>query len=315
MNNSINVAFTFDLDPDQFDIFISEKYRSEFNWYNIEESCKIALKSLEETFEENLKCTWFVRVDDQVKFYMGSSTGFLEKYEKLINFLIKKKQLIGFHPHLEKFDKVKQKWVINKNKDEIAEQFFNSFNDFRLFGLSPEVTRIGGNLSQPELYQLMDKLGVKVDSSALPGRYRNDNERNFNWKHTKGNIYNPSFQNPQLNKEPKLSLIEIPFTMFNIKADYDLTPVSRYVDFTFNAKKVEEAFKSVLIKDNTLLIILHPSLLTFSNFRENHGLIKYGLNNFKKNIVFLKKYLTKCYKNICFVSLKELGRKYNERKI
>ena len=158
----------------------------------------------------------------------------------------------------------------------------------------------------------MDKLGVIVDSTAIPGRYRNDSERHFNWKLTNGNIYRPSFKNPQISDKHKLNLIEIPFTMFKIKADYDLFPFSRYVDFTFEAKKVKEAFKTIQIRNNTLLIILHPSLLSYSNLREKHGLIKYGLMNFKKNILFLKRYLKSTYHEINFVSLKDLSKKYNE---
>ena len=205
-SKNLKLIFTFDMDPDNFDFHISNNYRSELSWQGLEIGCKKALNCIEDIFKQNVKCTWFARADNQIEQYMGRKTSFLENFEKLIQYLCDRKQLIGFHPHLERFDNKTNKWILENNLKDLLLNFELSFNSFRRFGLSPKVVRIGGNLSEKNLFIKMEQVGVEIDSSAMPGRYRKDKERSFDWRKTPNTIFKPSLKDPQIPGNPSLKL-------------------------------------------------------------------------------------------------------------
>ena len=100
--------------------------------------------------------------------------------------------------------------------------------------------------------------------------------------------------------------------MFELKTEYDKKPLPRYIDFTFDHFFIKKGLINILNNKKYLIIVCHPSLLFDKIKRNNHLLLKFGTDNFIKNVKFLKIILEKLNYNYTFVTLKELSENTHE---
>jgi len=133
-------------------------------------------------------------------------------------------------------------------------------------GLGFSSIRIGESFHCTDLMRLIDDLGYRIDSTALPGRVRRDAQRSFDWLVTPNKPYHPSRSDYRRPGQPCLKVLEIPMTTMHFKADYDAQPMLRYASLTYRPDIFATGLSHYLREnqrgDNQpIVFIVHPAEL------------------------------------------------------
>jgi len=225
----------------------------------------------------------FLRADYQIFKTYGAYDFLLSENPKLINKIENQKSEINWHIHI--YNNSDGNWNLAKTSSQITDLFLNDYENIKkICDINSNIIRIGECLMNNELMNLLDSLGIKIDSTALPGRKRNDIEKFFDWEKTNNNIYYPSKEDYRISGENKLSIIEAPMTTLLIKAEYDIEPIYRYFNLSFKSSALFYSFEEHLSKHNFLISITHPFEVIGKG---NHGLISFSMDTFLKNINIL----------------------------
>lgn len=254
------------------------------------EKIQFAVESLELLFMEielnlgvRVPITWFIRCDNSVSVVTGRPEGLLHKLDKFIDRRLEKGDDFGFHPHLYKFDGCT--WSSEMEPQRQQEQLVNSALAWkRYFGCLPSLSRMGEAAMNNLIADTISELGIKIDSSALPGRARTDNGFNFDWETTSKHAYFPSrtdYRIPAGIEGLPQNFLEAPFAMLPTKCSYDQKYVSRYLNLAFKSDVFLDAlsgFEAI----STSIAVLHPHELLNTN--RPHPLISYDPKTLYSNI-------------------------------
>ena len=302
-NKLLPIALTFDIEKYDFDSSI--KKSNDDSWDSISTGINAVLNNLEEIeLRESIeiKATWFIRCDNEVKSDNGERAYLLEKYKNIWKDLSKKGHEIGFHPHL--YCIKNNNWTLDTNPIEQVNQLKDSFKDFRSKGFNPISSKIGDAYCSNHIMNALNDLGIKFDCTAMPGRKRKDDQRNIDWSKTKDSYYYPSYKNYQVEGLKNYKLLEIPMTMIATRADYDKAKFQRYFDLSFHSRVFEEGYEKIITNSKYILLTSHPSTIIEGN--NNHGLLSFSSNVFFNNLYNL---IRTCKKNLIkykFVRVKDL---------
>jgi len=215
------------------------------------------------------KINWLVSDDKEI----------LKKFCKIKNTLLNKDDEIGIHCLLPKFVDLKKGKI-----DEIESYLVKSKKMFEDFNLNPQSSRILGCTSSNDLMSSLQKYGIKVDSSAIPKRKR-ENKIAFNWEKTPNYPYYPSKTDYRIESdstENRLNILEVPLSTISIKTSYDHVPTLRYMDLSFHNHLLKNGIKNCLENSNFLISIIHPQVL-MNGYPENE-LISTCQENFVENL-------------------------------
>jgi hypothetical protein len=156
--------------------------------------------------------------------------------------------------------------------------------------------------------QALDRMGLAIDSTAVPGRYRNDESRQFDWRPTPNRAYHPSREDFRIpGNGSSLRLLEVPMTTSPVFADYDKAPVRRYLNPTFHEHLFLEGLQAYLARlsdevEHDLVLIFHPDELLP---REPNGLHNFGWETFCRNLNVLTELLAASHHQPRFCRLSE----------
>jgi hypothetical protein len=215
---------------------------------------------------------------------------------------------IAWHPHLYRHEDGNWKQEIDEAK--LESYLIGSFRSIKRRDWHISSVRIGENYCSERILSTLDSLGIEFDSTAMPGRERNDAQRNFDWLETPRTPYRPSKRNFRIAGEPSYNIIELPFTMKKIKAEYDENPLLRYIDLSFHPEILKPALSNIAMNNDFLITVTHPSCLMPDVFSGRHGLLAYSNCAFKENLTHL---LTECKaheRKYRFVGLSQGARDY-----
>lgn len=233
----------------------------------------------------DLPVTWFIRCDKSVQVNLGQYTGLLEKIKKFISNKLDTGDSFGLHPHLYSFSErvnVSNSLTKTEIQDQLGEAFL-AWKDF--FGETPKFSRIGEARMCNIIAKSLETHGIKIDSTALPGRSRKDNGFNFDWTLTKNSPYNPSIYNYQIessNYHENYNFTEVPFTMIPTKSKIDKYTIYRYLNLSFKNQIIKDPIE--LIDDNQdVICVVHPHEVN-SGAEKKHPIISYDGDEFFKNI-------------------------------
>lgn len=196
------------------------------SWRGVEEGIPAFMRlrdKIENKFDYEIPLTWFFRSDDQLKMIYGDAAWMLNKFKGVVKLLLDKKDEVGWHGHTWRWSPENKSWYqeINDKKWIIAcyKEGFSSF--IRAAGFKPFCFRAGWCFHNNVSLGVLDKLGVVVDLSAMPG-IKNLGEKNTkdgsifygyaDWQRTNSYPYFPSKDNYQVTKEDNYALLEIPMT-------------------------------------------------------------------------------------------------------
>jgi len=226
----VTVAICCDVDPDVLGYNLPatrfDAYKDKLGWKgvnNIPKAREIC-NSVEDSNSNDVKITWYVRSDKQMKIIFNDYAYPLKNFSNIWKELEQQGDEIGWHPHLCRWS--------NQNKCWYQETFDNKWISHCLEKGHKEFLRLAKNLTSIKMgwrfhnnytIKKVNDLGLTVDLSASPGikcegspDERGSHYLNaYDWSITPQKPYFPSkkdYRRPPKNNEQSLSVLEIPAT-------------------------------------------------------------------------------------------------------
>lgn len=284
---SVKVFLTCDLDPDQATQANPE--RSRFTWKGLD----LLPQILDELLSRKMLGTLFVRSDAQIKTLFGDALYLFKQFKPVLDDAVNNGFELGWHPHLYK--EVQNEFLPLQNSAEACAQLQQIFTELQSASLRFSSVRVGEAWHSTEMMRLLDAMGFEVDSTALPGRKRDDAARSFDWSSTPNEPYHPCTSDYRTPGSQKLKILEVPMTTSLIKTSYDKAPTARYLNPTFRPELFKAGLENYLgafksSKNHSLVIIFHPGELLP---QPENGLHVFGWDNFVKNLSVLEEVLNR----------------------
>ena len=298
------IALTFDAEADAFDPSIAPTDPQ--SWRGIEEGIPVVdslLHDRKDSFGEGPRSTWFVRCDDQVADLTGSHAYLLDHYRPCWATHQANGDEIGFHPHL--YQPIKGKWVQETDADAIVAQIDRSYAAMRAAGFDGKVSRMGEAFGSNAVMQALDQLGMRSDSSAMPGRVRMDGARSLDWSMTPSSPYYPSCADYRITGEPARKVLQIPMSMAWTRATYDKEPFRRYVDLSFHHEALRKGIPALVAEARIIVTITHPSTVLPPLKGDPHGLLSFRPEDFALNLDCIEDHIKRLGRPFRFVTLSE----------
>lgn len=303
----ILVALTFDLDPDSFDTSIGAHRAAQMTWRGIEEGVPAILDVLDNVGERP-RATWFVRADDHVAEVCGDAGALLDAHDALLRSLANSADEVGWHPNL--YRRSGEGWAVETDDDAAADQMHRGAEAFRARGWPLQCSRMGENLGSNRIMQTLEDLDIALDSTAMPGRRRNDEERCFDWLETPREPYFPDRDDYRRPGEPSFAVLEVPMTMVPVKADYDEAPLDRYIDLAFHPRALRQGLSGRLANAKMIMTVTHPSCVLPGIASKPHGLLSFDIGAFEQNLRQIVDDCDRLGRRIRFVTLSEAARSF-----
>jgi hypothetical protein len=303
--NNFFVVFSVDVDEDDVDkAFISKD--KHYNWRGLEEGIPLIKKSLNGYHDHQgskIKYTWFLRCDRQIENLYGESDYLLNRYINVWRDLNNNGDEIGwhFHPYDHERD-------VLDNYNQLVQDARDSFNMINEHGFNILSSRIGRSYCSNELIDEFDKIGLKVDSTALPGRKRFDEVNSFDWETTEEIPYFPSKNDYRISGKDVYSILEVPFSMILTRASYDKKEIKRYCNLSYRHECIREDLEKYIIEKNLLVTILHPYEVLKG---KTHPLLSYDIGEVNRNLEFIHEICERCNKKIIYINILQILHLFN----
>jgi len=252
---------------------------------------------ISETVRDYIAVTWFVRSDSQVAENTGSAAGLVRGWSDFWEEMRNYGDEIAWHPHL--YRRRASGWTPIQDPKKLAAEAERVWNEITSEGWRPVTSRIGESVGSTELMIFLDSTGIKADSTALPGRKRDDGVRRFDWTSTPTEPYHPArcdYSRPprtlgsgdRIEGEEALGILEIPFTMARIRAPYDPTndsggSIKRYIDLSYDPARLADAMKTIPQRLSYLTLVVHPLQASGREIPDG-GLVAGGHEVLRKNM-------------------------------
>jgi hypothetical protein len=240
------------------------------------------INKLEKKYKIEIPLTWFVRSDNQIKFYKKKSTWLLEKYKAFWKKEMSNGSELQWHAHL--YRRENENWFQENNIDKIKKDLKSNLRDIKRY-YKPECVRIGEAYMNNNLMNFLKKIKLRADSSCLPGRKRHDKEKYFDWSHSRNQPYFPSNINYQKNQNKILDFLEIPMNTIYTKTTYDKEPIKRYINLSFKPQILKKNLNKFIKNNKFLVSITHPyEILKMFKNRKNSKLVTFDIFSLRDNI-------------------------------
>ena len=281
----VNLLITIDVDNDG----VEDNERTALTWTSIERIPQI--KELFASFD--LSLTWFVRADSQLKEVYGSSAHLLLKHQELWSQMEASGDELGWHPHLYEWCADSQRYVADRDENRCARKLIETRRELQNNGFNLASVRIGEGFHRNNMMRTLSELGLKVDSTAIPGRARDDDSRFFDWGPTPNRPYYPSARDYRVpDPGASLTILEVPMTTMPVKASYDPDFLTRYINPAYRHENfkvgLDRSFDSLFPAtegESFMTLILHSDEVSFAG--RSHPLYSFSLDTVRQNISYL----------------------------
>ena len=206
--------------------------------------------------------TWFIRADGQLESMLGSAARLLEQFGSFWSNVRKLGHELGWHPHLYRQRRSEDPAVIITNPAEAADELERLWTQLRT-DFPAVAFRNGEGWHTPETYDVVERLGFRCDSTAIPGR-KGANGHPMNWEGAPNQPYFPS-QKDLCRTGSTRCLLEVPMNTWLVQAPFDSAPRVRYMNPAIHPHLFAEALRNWENACNTLpgdlciwVMIFHP---------------------------------------------------------
>jgi hypothetical protein len=232
------LCLTIDTDPDGLSGPVVN--RSAQTWDSMEAARQLpdVLAAAPELHGAAVPITWFIRADEQIEQLFGSSCELLERFGPFWQQVQAHGHELGWHPHLY----VREPDGLYRIADPTAacEQLARVWEQLTCAGFRSALFRNGEGWHHPRTYTQVERLGLRVDSTAIPGR-TGGNGHPLDWTGAPNRPYYPD-PNDLRRAGPPRPLLELPMNTWHLQASYDAAPRLRYM----NPAVHEELFAQAL---------------------------------------------------------------------
>jgi len=243
----------------------------------------------------------FIRCDYQIKSLYGDYGYLLNSNPSLISSIKKSNGELNWHIHLYEERETEWEPVVETH---LADSFKEDLRNVKLITeINWRVVRIGECVMNNELMATINSAGILIDSTALPGRMRNDDEKKFDWLITDNTPYHPSKDDYRTTGKDHMNVLESPMVTIPMQASYDKEPILRYVNLSFKTDVLFQNMEEYVRNNSSLLSITHPfEVLSIGT----HGLISYDIEVFRNNIKELVNTVKICGKRPVFKHISKM---------
>ncbi|MBI5134702.1 hypothetical protein HZA86_00475 [Candidatus Uhrbacteria bacterium] len=294
------VAITIDLDPDNFDTSIFGPALN-ISWRGVEQGIPSLLTAvdtarLEDSRGRRPRFTWFVRSDTGLYRIYGTSLYLFERFKTFLRGRAQCGDEIGWHPHVTELDELQA-----------------SFQALQEQEVHCASVRVGNAFHSNSLMAALAGWGLRVDSTALPGRVRHDRERTLDWTGTPSEPYFPSLHDYRIPSAPAHPILEVPMSMIYTKASYDRSGLFRYLNLSYRNAIVKESIVQSIQQEELLVAIVHPSELLERGTK--HPLISFDCKEAIANIVFISQEARVQGRELQYITIADIARLVQEKNI
>jgi len=297
--NIFYIVTSVDVDEDDYDRI--KKKRKTVQWLGVEKGVPLILKKLgkyRDSTNNEIKYTWFVRCDKQLEILYGRGDYLLHKYIGLLRERFNSDDEIAWHAHLYDHD-----LSILQDEKRLLADIQEFYKLFKSHSLHQDSSRIGRAYCSNHIIKALFKSGIQVDSTAMPGRKRNDEINKFDWETTPLHPYYPSKSDYRIPGKDHFKILEVPFSMIKTMTSYDKKPINRYVNLSFKNSIIKKSLSSFITRNNLLITILHPSELIL---KKEHPILSFNIDDVKKNIELILYQCDKLGKKVNFITIHKL---------
>jgi hypothetical protein len=282
---AVNLLFTIDVDNDG----AQNDERTELSWASIDR-----IPHLKDLFDRfNLHLTWFIRADNQLQDIYGTAAYILLEHEPLLSELERSGDEVAWHPHLNEWCEESRHYFADRDEHRCVQKLIKTRAELEAKGFKHSSVRIGEAFQGNAMMKTLDELGLKVDSTAIPGRTRSDESRAFDWGPTPNRPYHPSSKDYRVpDAGDSLNILEVPMTTMPVKASYDPDFLTRYINPAFHRANfkagLDRSFATLFPATHSetfLTLILHSDEISFEG--RTHPLYSFSLEGVRKNIAYL----------------------------
>lgn len=282
---AVNLLFTIDVDNDG----VEHDERTALSWTSVSR-----IPRIKELFDEfDLCLTWFVRADNQLRDVYGTAAYLLLEHERLWSELIESGDELAWHPHLYERCEGGVHYVADTDERRCARRLVDTRAELVAAGYSHSSVRIGEGFHSNLMMRALDDLGLEVDSTAIPGRKRQDQSRSFDWGPTPNEPYHPSARDYRVpGSTDSLSILEVPMTTMPVRASYDPGFMTRYINPAYHHANFKEGLDRLFEAqaasgrgETFLTFILHSDEVSFEG--RDHPLYSFSFQEVRKNVAYL----------------------------
>jgi hypothetical protein len=169
----------------------------------------------------------------------------------------------------------------------VEQEINDALGAVRALGFAPTTSRMGEAFGSNTAMAVLEASGLITDSTAMPGRMRHDAHRCFDWSNTPRHPYHPGLADYRSPGQPQRRLLEIPMSMAPVRADYDTTPLLRYIDLSFRHVALHDGLRDLLVATPLLVTVTHPSTILPGIASRRHGLLSFEIEEFRRNLDFI----------------------------
>lgn len=236
--------------------------------------------------DEKLPTTWFVRADPQICNCYGSAAFLLLEHRERWARFVACGDEIGWHPHI--YAMRNGVYEPEPDHERVADALRATHRELTANGLAFASVRMGEAIGSNTIMRALAQLGLRIDSSAIPGRQRTDASRSFDWGPSPNCPYRPSRSDYRVAGSTALPILEVPMTAVPVHAPYDQSPLTRYANLAYHPPIFAAAFERWLDggadgeRDMVLTLITHPDEVMPAAHR--HPLYAFDLDALRANL-------------------------------
>jgi hypothetical protein len=301
---TLYLAVTVDADNDDFSV---SDQRNELAWRGLGLIPDIAAA----IHGFGWRVTWFVRGDPQIRAFYGSVAYLLETFASTWWQLKGDGDEIGWHPHISRLGAAGS-WEAERDDHRFVGALQETYADLRAQGFQLSSARMGEAAGSNLILKTLADLGLKIDSSALPGRTRDDASRHFDWSLTPNYPYRPSLADYRIAGMPSLPIVEVPMTTLPVTAQNEQQPYLRYASLAYHPLIFMDSVKRWIARadgrrdDRILTLILHPDELMPRN--TTHPLYAFSFSALLSNLGALADFAKQQELEIAGVTVSDVAR-------
>jgi hypothetical protein len=225
MTHTLYVIIGCDTDPDRPRFFDGiPPYSERLSWRGLTEGiprAKELLHGVRDSRGREPVFTWVLRADEQVRQLEGDYAWCMQRHGDLLRSLETSGDEVGWHPHFWRREAARGDWFQEiEDIDWQVEMLHEAHRALSAaFPAALASVRMGWSYHNNRTYQTLERLGLTVDFSAVPGmrtltpRSSTRAENLFDWSPTPRSPYFPSradYRRPAADGETSCRLLQAP---------------------------------------------------------------------------------------------------------